>query len=156
MADREKRAIEKKLLRQKQLIEKNKTEAGSIAQLRQQLSLTTKAYDRLSAAERNNDQVGGALLRTLRRQRDELGNLEAATGRHQRNVGNYAGSFGKLNGVLNKGIGRLGVVGAAIAAGARAFGALANAVGSVTRKIIEFDQQMAKVRAVSGATDSDE
>jgi len=147
IAEREKKALEKKLLRQKQLIERNKTEAGSIAQLRQQLRLTTRAYDQLSAAERNNEQVGGSLLRTLRRQREELGNLEAATGRHQRNVGNYREAWQQSRLTISKGLGILGA--------ARALDAFGDLLIDGVQTIKEFDQQLAKVRAITGATESE-
>lgn len=147
IAEREKRALEKKLLRQKQLIERNKTEAGSIAQLRQQLRLTTRAYDQLSAAERNNEQVGGTLLRTLRRQRDELFELERATGRSQRNVGNYAEAWQKSRLTISKGLGILGAV--------RALDAFGDLLIDGIQTIKEFDQQLAKVRAITGATESE-
>lgn len=108
-ADKIKAQQQKQIERQQKLIQKNKAEQGSLKQLRQQLSLTTKAYDELSKEERENENVGGALVKQIKEQQKELRKLEEATGRAQRNVGNYKSALGNLKGFLIKGIGILGL-----------------------------------------------
>lgn len=61
----------------------------SIKALRAQLSNLTKEYDELSAAERNNAEVGGKLLASINDVTDQIKEAEEATQRYQRNVGNY-------------------------------------------------------------------
>jgi len=147
VAQREKRVIEKKLLQQKKLIDRNKAERGSIKQLRQQLKLTTKSYDELSGAERRNDKVGGQLLTTLKKQRAELFKLEQATGRSQRDVGNYGKAFGRARLTIGKGLGILGIAGAV--------GSLGQVIASGIKTIKEYEQQMANVKAITGATEEE-
>lgn len=77
---------------------------GSIASMRQELSHLTKQYDSLSAEQRNNADIGGALKSRINELTDELKGLESATGRNQRNVGNYTQSI--LD--ATKGMGGLG------------------------------------------------
>ena len=61
----------------------------SIKALRAQLSNLTKEYDELSAAERNNAEVGGKLLASINNVTDQIKEAEEATQRYYRNVGNY-------------------------------------------------------------------
>lgn len=61
----------------------------SIKALRAQLSNLTKEYDELSAAERNNAEVGGKLLASINETTDQIKKAEEATQRYYRNVGNY-------------------------------------------------------------------
>lgn len=61
----------------------------SIKALRAQLSNLTKEYDELSAAERNNAEVGGKLLASINEVTDQIKEAEEATQRYYRNVGNY-------------------------------------------------------------------
>lgn len=77
---------------------------GSIASMRQELSHLTKQYDSLSAEQRNNADIGGALKSRINELTDELKGLESATGRNQRNVGNYTQSILEAT----KGMGGLG------------------------------------------------
>jgi hypothetical protein len=65
---------------------------GSIKQLRAQLSLLTAEYDKMSAAQRNTA-AGTALKDQIAGQVTALKQLEAETGRFQRNVGNYTGAI---------------------------------------------------------------
>lgn len=77
---------------------------GSIASMRQELSQLTKQYDNLSAEQRNNADIGGALKIRINELTDNLKDLESATGRNQRNVGNYTQSILEAT----KGMGGLG------------------------------------------------
>ena len=72
-----------------------KAAADSLVALRQQLSLLTKEFDRLSAADRNAE-VGNNLIKQIQTLQTELNAAEQATGRYQRNVGNYASAWNGL------------------------------------------------------------
>ena len=102
---------QKQIARKKKLIEKNQAEQGSLKQLRQQLSLTTKAYDQLSKEERENTQVGKVLVKQIQKQQTEIRKLEEATGRAQRNVGNYKSAWSGVSNLFRSGMGILGVTG---------------------------------------------
>lgn len=69
--------------------------ADSLVALRLQLSALTKEYDRLSAADRSSD-IGSGLQKQIAEITEELNKAEQATGRFQRNVGNYASSWNGL------------------------------------------------------------
>jgi len=69
-------------------------EIGSNKQLRAQLSLLTGQYDSLSKVERENTTAGKALEVQIAAINRELLKSEGATGRFQRNVGNYQGGIG--------------------------------------------------------------
>jgi hypothetical protein len=73
----------------------NAAAEGSIKQLRAQLSLLTAEYDKMGAAQRNSAS-GNALKEQINGQVTALKQLEAETGRYQRNVGNYTGAIGIL------------------------------------------------------------
>lgn len=65
-------------------------ETGSNRQLRAQLSLLTSQYDALGKEQRDNTKDGKALEVQIAAINRELLKSEGATGRFQRNVGNYA------------------------------------------------------------------
>lgn len=77
----------------KDSVKLNNANSGSINEMRVQLKQMQKEYDNLSAAERDNASVGGALLDKIKALDTNLKSLEAATGRNQRNVGNYSDSI---------------------------------------------------------------
>lgn len=68
---------------------------GSINQMRAQLRMLTTAYDNMGATVRNGV-AGQTTLQFIQKLNAELMELEATTGRHQRNVGNYLSAFGML------------------------------------------------------------
>lgn len=68
-------------------------EYGSINQLRNILNKARAEYDALGVAARNGSQ-GRELLGTIRTLNSEISRLEQATGRFQRNVGNYPKAIG--------------------------------------------------------------
>ena len=72
-----------------------KAAADSLVALRQQLSVLTKEFDRLSAADRNAE-AGSNLIKQIQTLQTELNAAEQATGRYQRNVGNYASAWNGL------------------------------------------------------------
>lgn len=77
----------------KDSVKLNNANSGSLNEMRVQLKQMQKEYDNLSAAERDNASVGGALLDKIKALDTNLKSLEAATGRNQRNVGNYSDSI---------------------------------------------------------------
>ena len=87
-------------------IKANKQNGDSIAALRSQLSNAKRAYSELSAEERNNEQVGGQLLKRTADLNAELKRLEAAYGDNQRSVGDYRGaiteSLNSIEGLRNR------------------------------------------------------
>jgi TP901 family phage tail tape measure protein len=124
----------------KQSIQLNKAQEGSIKSLRIQLSKQTKAYDELSKAERENVKIGGRQLKQIQATQKELRGLEDATGRAQRNVGNYGAAWSKVG----KNLLRLtGVVG-----GAMIF-------KDAFTRIKDFEQAQADLQAISGKTEED-
>jgi hypothetical protein len=87
---------EKEALRQKNVELKNTVIAqesanGSIRQMRAELNLLTQQYDALSKAERDSAK-GKELQEKISSQSNAVKDLEFATQRYQRNVGNYQGS----------------------------------------------------------------
>lgn len=81
-------------------IRANSQAEGSLKSLRAQLSNLTKQYDSLSKAERQNEQVGGALLRQINSVTTEIKTAEEETQRYFRNVGNYPETAESVKGAL--------------------------------------------------------
>lgn len=69
---------------------------GSITALRAQLSLLTGQYDNLAKSMRKGAS-GQELLKSIKAVSSELSEAEQASGRFQRNVGNYASGFNGLS-----------------------------------------------------------
>ena len=93
---------------QKILTEDSKSYADTLNGQRQRLNDLTKAYDSLDASMRDSS-AGQAFRDQIREQSEAIQQLEEATNRHQRNVGNYPKTitsiipgFDKMNGVLEK------------------------------------------------------
>lgn len=84
-------------------------EAGSIDELRAQLSILTAEWNSLSEEERNNVQIGGSLQKQTKATSDKLKELEGTVGDNRRSVGSYTkgildaipGLGGMANGVKN-------------------------------------------------------
>lgn len=70
-----------------------KSNTGSIADLRANVSRLKQEYVNLSKEERENEKVGVALQKSLKAQTDQLKELEAGIGVTSRNVGNYTGGI---------------------------------------------------------------
>jgi len=75
--------------------------------MRRKLRDMQAEYDGLSKAERENEFIGGKLLKSIKEQHDAVLGLEGSTGRMQRNVGNYQAAvenaipaFGKFSGMM--------------------------------------------------------
>lgn len=85
--------LEQKKLRDEQKASKGLdlkvTGEGSIVAMRAKLRDLTKTYDNLSASQRNNSNTNNTLLNDIKRLNSELSRAEQASGRYQRQVGNY-------------------------------------------------------------------
>lgn len=124
-------------------------QAGSLNQLRAQLSKVTLEYDNMSRAEREGAK-GQALKSKINAITAELKGAEEETQRFYRNVGNYHDAETGLGAIEEKakGVGR-----AVLAfAGITGFGALLGSIKSVGST---FNDQMAKVKAVTNASVGD-
>jgi DNA repair exonuclease SbcCD ATPase subunit len=69
--------------------------ADSLVSLRKQLSLLNAEYDRLSTSDRKAA-IGTDLQKQIQSLNTEISAAEQATGRYQRNVGNYASAWNSL------------------------------------------------------------
>lgn len=76
----------------KQNVKEQKSAEGSLVALRAQLKQLTTAYDNLSKNERDGAK-GTEMLEHIKSVTEELKTAEEASGRFQRNVGNYENSF---------------------------------------------------------------
>jgi hypothetical protein len=94
-------AIQEQNKQTKQTIQLNQAQEGSINQLRLQLNQATKAYDAMSKAERESGK-GTTLLTNIQNTTTALKQLEANTGRFQRNVGNYTNATLQLTQVMRE------------------------------------------------------
>jgi hypothetical protein len=72
---------------------------GSLNEMRAKLNLALQAYDRLSKAEKQSD-VGKGIKANIDALTEAISEEEQATGRFQRNVGNYSGALKTLSGAL--------------------------------------------------------
>lgn len=78
-------------------IKQEKAQEGSLVQLRAQLANLNKQYDSMSGFERMGT-AGVKLQERIKGLSDQIGGLEASTGRYQRNVGNYKSALEGLSG----------------------------------------------------------
>ncbi len=92
---REEEAVRANIKAQKEQIIQNNSEEGSITQLRKQLSLMLNLYDNMGRIKRSGNS-GKELLAQIRVIQTELNEAEQASGRFQRNVGNYSSAFNGL------------------------------------------------------------
>ena len=82
-------------------IEANEKRAGSLKDMRAQLSILTKMYDELSAEQRGSAD-GEKLAKQINQLSQEIKDAEAATGRFYRNVGNYENAIQNMLGINSK------------------------------------------------------
>lgn len=80
----------------KDFVKAKQAQAGSIEELRLKLKAAQQEYDRMAASERQAAR-GTEILNHIKKVDAELKSLEGATGRFQRNVGNYASAFNPLS-----------------------------------------------------------
>lgn len=92
---KEEEAIRRTIKAQKEQIIQSESEEGSITSLRKQLNQLIITYDNIGRVNRNGG-VGKGLLTQIKAVQTELNAAEQATGRFQRNVGNYSSAFNGL------------------------------------------------------------
>lgn len=107
---------------------------NSLNEQRRKLADMQKAYDSLSKDWRDSS-AGEAFKKQLDEQYNSVSNLEKATGRHQRNVGNYPNAMGKAIGSFGSLDGAISQVSQAFNGlstnGVKGLGGLASAIGNV-------------------------
>lgn len=108
---------------------------GSLNQMRTQLSAMLKQYDGLSKAERENAEVGGRLLQQIQQQTAAVSEAEQATGRFQRNVGNYP----KVFDLAGTSMGKIGAMFNSLSQGT---GKLSVAMGGAKQAVAAFGKQL--------------
>lgn len=141
------------ILKQQVILEKAAT--GSIVQLRAQLSLVTRQYNAMSAAERDNTAAGKALLAQQRGLSDELKRLESAGGNFTRNVGNYPVNFGKLSKSVKGLTGALGELGTALGFNTEIMERFIG-LGETLHKVAEGFEKAEKIKDVGKVEDTTE
>lgn len=111
----------------------------SLNEQRRKLTDMQKAYDSLSASWRDSS-AGQAFKKQLDEQYNSVSELEKATGRHQRNVGNYPNVMGgavKSFGSLDGAIAQVSDAFSGLSAnGVKGLGGLASAIGNVGKIMI--------------------
>lgn len=108
---------------------------GSLNEMREQLKRMLKDYDNLSRSERENADVGGALLQKIQQQTAAVNEAEQATGRFQRNVGNYP----KVFDLAGTSMGRIGAMFNTLSQGT---GNLSVAMGGAKQAVAAFGKQL--------------
>lgn len=117
---------------QSEVRNRNKAEQEGVNTIETMRAKLSKLY-----AELDKTQLGTQRFRELTQQaaalRDNLANAEAASGRFQRNVGNYAGDIAKVFGQLGLNVGQLGPLFGQAASGIRAAGTAGQGLTGVVR-----------------------
>jgi len=113
----------------------------SMKALAAQLAKNKDEYRKLSKEQRDNDAIGGKLLRTIQAQDRELKKHDKTLGDNQRNVGNYKSAFSGISGALTK---FAGVLGMTVGASAFAFKSMTDASQSF-KDFFEFRIIAAKI-----------
>ena len=75
---------------------------GSMVRISAELGTMRDRYRNLSEAERENLAIGGKLLAQIQEHDAKIKKLDASIGNHQRNVGNYAGAWSGLGGMITQ------------------------------------------------------
>jgi TP901 family phage tail tape measure protein len=105
-----------------------------------------KRYKDLAVQNKENTKEGRKLLRQITVLDTKLKKIDATVGQNQRNVGNYSSAFGKLGNILGKARGSILAIGAA-------FAGVTQAVRIALPTFREYGLAIAKVKAISGATE---
>jgi hypothetical protein len=95
-----KQASKEKVDAVKREIAINREQSGSYKQMSLLLQQNIANYKKLSQVQRENSQIGGKLLTTIKQQQASLKKMDAEMGNFQRNVGNYGGAITKLKGLM--------------------------------------------------------
>lgn len=111
---------------------------GSLTQMRAQLKQMVSAYDNMSKAERESEQSGGALLKKIQEQTKAIQDAEEASGRHQRNVGNYPKVFDLASTSMGKMLNTINGLTAAAPANANGLKAIAGGIKTVNLNLLKL------------------
>ena len=114
-------------------IKQTKQSGDSLNAMRAKLNNMIKDYDNLSKSQRENESVGGALLKSIQEQTKQVSELEQATGRSQRAVGSYEEAIKKAFGGTSIGKAMGGI--SQFVSGFRNIGSSANAVEGGVQKV---------------------
>lgn len=117
---------------------------GSYNQIQSQLSLNIAKLKAMSAEQRTSTKEGRQLETAIKKQTIELKKLDARLGVHNRNVGNYAGSIKSAASSL---LGAFGLVGGVML--------FAKVLKDAFNTMKQFEQSMARVKGITGATDEE-
>ena len=124
---------------------------GSMVRLSHELSSNRDKYRALSQAERENEQIGGKLLRTIQQQDTEIKKLDASIGNHQRNVGHYENALSGLQEILTSLPGGLGQVGSAMLSMSDTASEASEATGGLNKAMILGAAALGGVVTAGGA-----
>lgn len=113
------------------------TYSDSLNGQRQKLADMQKAYDQMDAAMRESE-GGQKFLQKIREQNEAVMELEKATGRAQRNVGNYPTVITSVIPGFDKLMGSIDKLTAATSATPAAFGNMAKGIGTATKAALKF------------------
>ena len=135
---------------QKKIREKNqkalKQETGAYKRLSKRLTEIRTRYKDLIASGKGNEKQTRALGKEVQLLDNKLKSIDAQAGQFQRNVGNYPKTLGKVQASFRNLIGVVGQFGVALGGVALT----RNVVGVIQ----DFDQAIANLKAISGATES--
>lgn len=131
-------------------IKSQKENNDSLAAMRAQLSNNVKAYDSLSKAERESAR-GQELQKSISDTVEQLNEAEQATGRFQRQVGNYpqamAGGgqgINQITGFLGKMSDQVGVVSPRLGGMISQFGGFASKASGVSESVADMSSNISK------------
>jgi len=122
-----------------------KTNNGSLKEMRSLLSASKVAYAELNKEERENAEVGGKLVKEMDALNEELLQAEKMYGTHTRNVGNYAGALTDLKSEIKSLKGQM----ATMDAGSEEYQQAAQRAGELNDKLKEVNEN---TKANTGGT----
>lgn len=122
----------------KQNVKEQTAAVGSLSQMRAELKQMVSAYDNMSKAERESEQTGGALLKKIQEQTKAIQDAEEASGRHQRNVGNYPKVFDLTSTSIGKLLNGINGLTAAAPANANGLKAIAGGIKTVNLNLLKL------------------
>ena len=131
-------------------IKSQKENNDSLAAMRAQLSNNVKAYDSLSKAERESAR-GQELQKSISDTVEQLNEAEQATGRFQRQVGNYPEGLGKagagihqVTGFLGKMSDQVGIVSPRLGGMISQFGGFASKASGVSESVADMSSNISQ------------
>lgn len=148
--DQQKESIRQNEKELRNNIKTNQDNNDSLSAMRAQLSNSVKAFDNLSKAERESSK-GKDLQEGISKLVDELKGAEEATGRFQRNVGNYPESTNAASQGINRVTGFLGKMGEQLEGFGGISGEFGGFLGKMSSNIGEFAGKASEATESIGA-----